>query len=139
MPNQSPAYRQQQRVNRQPLDEHGKPLLCLRLLNAGAVPVVEVRGDLDMGTIHLLTDLIDEFVAVEAPPMLMVDLGRVDFLGAHGITALLHIRQTLLGCRGHLILRDPPALTRMVLTITGVIDAFDIQYSARDVVGRRHR
>jgi len=115
------------------------PLLRLDLRHEGPVPVVRVRGDLDLASAHLLTELVDHVVAAQSPAALVLDLARLDFLSAAGITALLRARE-ILRCRDvHLVLRDPPAVICRVLVIGGVASVFDIQYDAEAVPGRSGR
>jgi anti-anti-sigma factor len=56
------------------------------------VVVVEVAGDVDTTTAPALVQAADEALAA-APPVLVVDLTRVDFLASPGLTALLTIHR----------------------------------------------
>jgi len=102
-------------------------VLTLRFVADGAAAVVHVRGDLDMDTSPLLTELVSHVVALHRPPLLVLDLQHLEFFCAAGIHALLRARETLLAQHAHLILRDPPARARNILTITQTVDLFDIQ------------
>jgi anti-sigma B factor antagonist len=57
----------------------------------GAV-VLEVSGDVDTTTAPALAQAADEALAA-APPLLVVDLARVEFLASPGLTALLTIHR----------------------------------------------
>src|SRR3954449_9135824 len=57
----------------------------------GAI-VVEVTGDVDTTTAPALVEAADEALAA-APPVLVVDLSRVEFLASPGLTALLTIHR----------------------------------------------
>ncbi|MEU4248704.1 STAS domain-containing protein [Amycolatopsis sp. NPDC026612] len=54
--------------------------------------VVEVAGDVDTTTAPALVRAADEALA-EQPPVLVVDLSRVEFLASPGLTALLTIHR----------------------------------------------
>ena len=54
--------------------------------------VVEVAGDVDTTTAPALVQAADEALA-EEPPVLVVDLSRVEFLASPGLTALLTIHR----------------------------------------------
>ena len=57
----------------------------------GAV-VIEVAGDVDTTTAPALVQAADTALA-ERPPVLVVDLSRVEFLASPGLTALLTIHR----------------------------------------------
>jgi anti-sigma B factor antagonist len=57
-----------------------------------AAIVVEVAGDVDTTTAPALVQAADEALA-EQPPVLVVDLSRVEFLASPGLTALLTIHR----------------------------------------------
>ena len=56
------------------------------------VVVVEVIGDVDTTTAPALVQAADEALAA-VPPLLVVDLTRVEFLASPGLTALLMIHR----------------------------------------------
>ncbi|MEU4523539.1 STAS domain-containing protein [Amycolatopsis sp. NPDC024027] len=58
----------------------------------GEAVVVEVAGDVDTTTAPALVQAADEALA-EQPPVLVVDLSRVEFLASPGLTALLTIHR----------------------------------------------
>ncbi|WIX92674.1 STAS domain-containing protein [Amycolatopsis sp. DG1A-15b] len=58
----------------------------------GDAVVVEVAGDVDTTTAPALVQAADEAL-VEQPPVLVVDLSRVEFLASPGLTALLTIHR----------------------------------------------
>jgi anti-anti-sigma factor len=113
------------------LGNHRRPedLLTLRLVEPGPVTVIEVVGDLDLNTTHLLTEFAE--AVLRAPPptvmVLVLDLSRLRFFCADGIRALLHVRDTATAHAAQLIVRDPSPITYRVLTITGMLDAFEIK------------
>ena len=62
-----------------------------RTKQRGAV-VVEVAGDVDTTTAPALVQAADTALA-EQPPVLVIDLSRVEFLASPGLTALLTIHR----------------------------------------------
>lgn len=94
--------------------------------------VIQLTGDLDMATAPDLDRLIAGLLG-DTPTVLVLDLHRLDFLGAAGITCLLGIRDRLAARRGLLVLRELPAQVRRVLEITQLLDQFDVGGSARSV------
>lgn len=58
----------------------------------GEAVVVEVAGDVDTTTAPALVQAADAALA-EEPPVLVVDLSRVEFLASPGLTALLTIHR----------------------------------------------
>jgi anti-sigma B factor antagonist len=62
-----------------------------RTEQAGAI-VVEVAGDVDTTTAPAVVQAADAALA-EPPPVLVVDLSRVEFLASPGLTALLTIHR----------------------------------------------
>ena len=104
-------------------------LLTLRLVGTGPVAVIEVVGELDMATTHLLTDLAGSVLHAQSPLVLVLDLTGLRFLCADGIRALLHIRDAACARAAQLILRNPSPITDRVLTLTGTLDVFEIKKS----------
>ncbi|HWD05306.1 MAG TPA: STAS domain-containing protein [Amycolatopsis sp.] len=58
----------------------------------GGAVVVEVAGDVDTTTAPAVVQAADDALAT-APPVLVVDLTRVEFLASPGLTALLTIHR----------------------------------------------
>jgi anti-anti-sigma factor len=98
-------------------------LLTVELRWRGLDAVVEVRGEIDLGTAHVLTELV-EHVARRRPARVVLDLAEVSFLCADGLRALLYTRETVTATGGLLLLRDPSPKTRRVLTITRTCHLF---------------
>jgi anti-sigma B factor antagonist len=79
--------------------------------------VVEVHGDLDALTAPRLHDTVVRLLD-QRPPLLVLDLRPVTFLGVSGVAALIAIRQRTGGQTRLQVLADGPA-TRL-LRLTGV-------------------
>ena len=86
--------------------------------------VVKIRGALDVDTVKLLIDLVDNVIAGQPPPLLVLDLSQVSFFCAAGITALLEVRQRAVSGGSSLVLRNPSRITVRVLELAAMHDTF---------------
>ena len=101
-----------------PADMTGpEPILSVRLVSCGPPTVIEISGEIDLNTAHLVTELVDH-VARHGPTQVILDMGGVSFFCADGLRALLHARTTVTAAGGRLFLRAPSPKTCRVLTIT---------------------
>jgi anti-anti-sigma factor len=89
------------------------------------VTVIELCGELDMSTTHLITELI-AYVAESSPSHVILDMTEVSFFCAAGLNALLQAQKTIKDAGGQFLLRNPSATTSSILTITGVAGIFQI-------------
>ena len=89
--------------------------------------VIRARGDLDGDTAARLTDLVDRVFAGRVPALLVLDLSGLEFMGAAGITALLHVRDVVADGGGRLVLREPSAPVSMVLRLGRAIALFTVE------------
>jgi anti-sigma B factor antagonist len=103
--------------------------LTLRLVDAGSLAVIEVAGELDMDTTHVLTVLAESVLHTQAPPVMILDLTGLQFLCADGIRALLQVHDAACAQAARLILRNPSAITCRLLKLTGTLDVFEIEQS----------
>jgi anti-anti-sigma factor len=92
--------------------------LSMELSGCGADVVITIRGELERDTDHLLIELVDHVVRDHAGPVIL-DMAGVTFLCAHGVGALLRVRDMIAAAGGRLTLRDPSPPTRRILAITG--------------------
>jgi anti-anti-sigma factor len=101
----------------------GIPVLSLWLTCHGEVTVIGISGELDLATIHLLTELVDR-VAADRPARVVLDMAHVTFFCAAGLTALLQAQETIVGMGGQLMLQAPSRITRQVLALTATDRVF---------------
>ena len=94
-----------------------EPIMSLCLTCQDDVKTIVISGELDLDTVHLLTELVDR-VAAERPTRVLIDMADVTFFCAAGLAALLRARETITGIGGRLTVRAPSPITRTVLTIT---------------------
>jgi anti-sigma B factor antagonist len=109
-------------------------LLTLRLVDPGPVAVIEVVGELDMDTTHVLTDFAGSVLQAQSPLVMLLDLTGLRFCCADGIRALLHVRDAAYAQAAQLILRDPSPIICRVLKLSGTLDVFEIKTSSARAV-----
>jgi len=100
------------------------PVLSLAL-RCGPITVIELSGDIDMSTTHLITDLVTD-VAKNSPAQVVLDMTEVSFFCAAVLNALLHARETIKDAGGELLLRHPSKITMQILTMTRTAGVFPI-------------
>ena len=86
--------------------------------------VVTVRGELDIASAPALTDAFDELAAA-GTPVTAVDLRHVSFMDSSGLSALLLGARTM-PAGSRLQLRNPSESVLRVLTLTGMLQTFDV-------------
>jgi anti-sigma B factor antagonist len=106
-----------------------RSLLTVDLTTSGPVTVITVGGELDMSTVHLLTDRVDQILQ-QQPLRLVLDLANLTFFGADGIRALHHIHRAIANIAGDLVLRDPSPGTVRVLSLTHTACQFRIHVTS---------
>jgi anti-sigma B factor antagonist len=102
-----------------------EPLLSVQVVSCGPPTVIEISGEIDLYTAHLVTELV-EHVARHRHAQVILDMVNVSFFCADGLRALIHARATLTAANGQLLLRAPSPQTRHVLTITGTEHLFPL-------------
>lgn len=103
-----------------------RELLSLRLLDSGSTTVIEVEGELDISTTHLLVEGVDRVLESRSPAVVVLDLAALDFFYADGVRALLRVQEAVTARTARLTLRDPSPITEKVLALTGSGDAFTV-------------
>ncbi len=93
--------------------------------------VITIIGELDLSTIHRLTDCVLE-ITERCPDRVVLDMAQVSFFCADGLRALFCAQTTVAATGGELALRCPSACTRRVLTITGTDQLFGLDNVAAD-------
>lgn len=97
--------------------------LSLKLLYTGPVTVLAVEGDLDIGTSGALLDAVRRLRRDQLGSVLVLDLAGLRFCGADGLRTFLYIREMV----PHLTLRNPSPFVRKIMTVTGLLERFDVQ------------
>ncbi|MGI5525282.1 STAS domain-containing protein [Micromonospora sp. CA-259024] len=96
-----------------------EPIMTLGLATQGSASLVTVRGEVDMSTAHLISELAEHLIA-QHPVRLVLDLSRVTFFSAHGISALLRTRRAATCAGVDLILGDAAPCVTYLLAVAGV-------------------
>ncbi|MFY1691232.1 STAS domain-containing protein [Plantactinospora sp. WMMB782] len=105
-------------------DLPGAPIMSLDLVRAGTTTVVTASGEVDMSSAGSLVDLIGR-VADSRPDRVVLELSGVTFFSAHGITALLRVRDIVREGHGELFLRDISPSVTHVLALTGMLSEWE--------------
>jgi anti-sigma B factor antagonist len=90
--------------------------------------VAYVRGEIDMATCERLRDAIEPHLG--PGQRIVMDLSGVSFMDSSCLNILLHARTTLTADGGSLILRNPSKAARLLLSLTGISELFDIELAA---------
>jgi anti-sigma B factor antagonist len=107
-------------------DKDPASLLAVAVTHAGRWMHVDVAGDIDASTAdHLRTTLLNT-IDLHRPQVVTIDLARVAFLDASGITALVAVYIRLADERGELRLINPKPLVATVLRIVELSALFNV-------------
>ncbi len=90
---------------------------------------IDVGGDIDIATAPRFAKLLDD-VAGAGPTEIAIDLARLAFMDASGLTAMASAAQRL-PATSALTLRSPTALVERLLTITGLQGLITVDRSPR--------
>lgn len=101
-----------------------KPIMTLALDSEGPATLITVRGEVDMSTAHLISEFAEHAIA-RRPSRLVLDLSRVTFFSAHGISALLRTQHAATRAEVTLILRDAAPCVTYLLAVTGTLRYLD--------------
>jgi anti-anti-sigma factor len=91
------------------------PAASAQLSHDGDCPVVWLRGELDLSSVEDVRPVIDQ-VAEDQPARVVIDVGGLAFMDSSGLALLL----TLAGRVGRVELRNPTAIVRRVIELTGL-------------------
>jgi anti-anti-sigma factor len=131
--------RRRPRLSAVPARRHGRaddalpgrrPAATVLTLYGGAgLPVVTVRGEIDLATVSLLDRHLAAVVTSRTPDV-VVDLGRVRFMDATGLGALIRADRRARRHGGRVRLtRVPPGVSRL-LSAVGLAGHFPIEPGA---------
>lgn len=101
------------------------------------VSTMHVAGDVDLATVPLLDAAAAS--CLQGPPLrVIIDLSRVTFFGAAGLTTLLRLREHAGEAAIDLVLRAPSPIVRTVLDVVGAGPCFQIQPAGFSAADRGH-
>ncbi len=84
-------------------------------------PILKIIGDLDLSSVQSVRGTVEDVVS-RRPERLVFDLSELRFLDSSGITLLLTIAEQV----QRVELRDPSAMVRRVIELTGLVGVFHI-------------
>ncbi len=94
---------------------------CSTLTDLSGTPTLKLSGALDLGSVAAVRSAIDTLVA-ERPSRVIIDLSELRFMDSSGLTLLLGVIDQV----AEVELRDPPAMIRQLIHITGLTHLFVI-------------
>jgi len=100
-------------------------LLDCWVSGGAAVPVVTVRGEVDVYTVEDLRTCLDAAVATGSGEI-VIDLAGLEYIDSAGLGVLVSTLRRLRHAGGDLVLRAPTAGTFRLLEIAGLADRFRI-------------
>lgn len=96
-------------------------VLDVRIRFIPNLPTVRLVGELDLDSLHLLTDALDAIAATACPADLVVlDLAGVRFCDVAGLRAIAACASTLATSGKQLLLYHPPHPVTRLMEITGI-------------------
>lgn len=114
------------------------PLLSCELRSQDRVTVIEVEGDVDACSAPALGESL--LPLAERGAHLVVELGRVDFMGVAGLELLLRARETALLAGGSLRIATPCMELRRLIGLMRLHDVLPVTADTADAIasiGRR--
>jgi anti-sigma B factor antagonist len=98
-----------------------KPFAVTSRENGSGAREIAISGELDLAVADQLRAALDE--AIAAGGEVLVVLGECEFIDSTGIALLVLARKELAGRGGRLLLSEPTAQVRQVLSISGLLDS----------------
>jgi anti-anti-sigma factor len=100
----------------------------------GAVPVCEIKGELDASNVEQVREQILEAATSEAPGM-VIDLTETTYLDSAGVRILFELARRLRSRRQELRIAVPSdGIVRRVLVLTALGDVVPLETVAADAV-----
>jgi anti-anti-sigma factor len=100
-----------------------------------AAAIVRVSGELDVGNVTALPELLGQLLRDSRAGRILLDLADVTFISAAGLRSLLMARLAVLEAGAHLTLCAPAPIVRRALTATGDHRHFHIQDGVEGIEG----
>jgi anti-sigma B factor antagonist len=97
-----------------------------RALADDGAATVTVLGEIDFSNADDVSRAIRDAVAEWSPPTVRVDLGNATFIDSTGLGALIEGYRAAMEGESRLVVINPTANFRRVLTVTGLIDLFGL-------------
>ena len=101
--------------------------LAVSVRRAPTETVVSLAGEIDMSTVARLAAAVDEVLAAEPPPRVVLDMAGVTFCDSQGLGTLVVLSRKATMSQTYLVLVNVGAFLIRVLDITGLRNALMIQ------------
>lgn len=95
-----------------------------RTHRVGEVTVVELRGEIDVGSAEFVAGHLDAAVLWPPPLVVVLDLRHLEFIDCYGLSLLLRARRRVRGRGGTLRMACDHPPTRRLLALTGLDGVF---------------
>ncbi|HEV2089176.1 MAG TPA: STAS domain-containing protein [Cryptosporangiaceae bacterium] len=106
------------------------PLMTLRIVARPSVQRIELYGELDASTVHLVTDAI-RYVADTDAERVEVCLSGLSFIAARGLSELLAARERLTARGKRFTVTAVSPITLRLLRLTGTAEVFGLDDDAQ--------
>ncbi len=100
--------------------------LQIKIEEAAERTTVSVQGELDILTVPELRSVLRSCATKGDRSEVVLDLRELEFLDAHGLSALLECRRRLGARHRRLSITAPSACVRRVLVLTGLSELFGV-------------
>jgi anti-sigma B factor antagonist len=104
-----------------------RPDLSVSVRRSPAEAVVTLAGEIDMSTVQRLAKVVDEMLATEPPPRVILDMTGVTFCDSQGLGTLVVLSRKATMAQSYLLLTNVGDFLMRVLDITGLRGALAIQ------------
>jgi anti-sigma B factor antagonist len=104
-----------------------RPDLAVSVRRAPTETVVSLAGEIDMSTVSRLAAAVDDVLATEPPPRVVLDMAGVTFCDSQGLGTLVVLSRKATLAQTYLVLVNVGAFLIRVLDITGLRNALMIQ------------
>jgi anti-sigma B factor antagonist len=93
---------------------------------AGELVLLTAAGEIDLNTVPLLETELANALRSASLPMVVLDLGKVGFIGSAGLTALLNAHSTARALSGRLWICGATRPVSRPLEVTGLSELLDV-------------
>ena len=88
-----------------------------------------LTGEIDMSTVQRLAKVVDDILAADPPPRIVLDLANITFCDSQGLGTLVVLSRKATMAQSYLLLTNVGEFLLRVLDITGLRGALSIQES----------
>lgn len=100
------------------------PSAYARTYRLGDITVVELSGELDLGSAPYVDPHLEAAASWPAPFTVVLDLGPVEFVDCFGLSLLVRARRRIVDRGGRLLMACAHPPTRKLLALTGLDGVF---------------